>query len=92
MFFSVKTSLSILGKVYTPCICYKAPEALVPTVEKLAKEGKAYIYDHKVAFQNGKVLPSLKEREAKVKADKKAEKLAKKEAKENLTSEEDGGF
>jgi cysteinyl-tRNA synthetase len=92
MYFSVRTSLKILGKVYTPCICYKLPEALVPTIEKLAKEGKAYIYEEKVAFQNGKVLPSLKEREEIARALKKEERKAKKEAKENESSEEDGGF
>ena len=56
MFFSVKQSVKILGKVYTPCVCYALPEILVPTIEKLVKEEKAYIYDHKVYFQSGKVL------------------------------------
>lgn len=56
MFFSVKYSVKIAGKVYSPCICYALPEALRPTIEKLVKEGKAYAYDHKVFFQNGKVL------------------------------------
>jgi hypothetical protein len=56
MFFSVKYSVKIAGKVYSPCICYALPETLRPTIEKLIKEGKAYTYDHKVFFQNGKVL------------------------------------
>ena len=56
MFFSVKSAVKIAGKVYVPCVCYALPEALKPTLEKMVKEGKAYIYDHKVAFQNGKVI------------------------------------
>lgn len=79
MFFSVKSSVKIAGKVYTPCICYALPEVLVPTIEKMAKEGRAYIYEHKVAFQNGKVI--VKKAEAEVKAEKKPSRKAKKEAK-----------
>ena len=56
MFFSVKSSIKIAGKVYTPCVCYALPEALKATIEKLAKEEKAYIYENKVFFQNGKVI------------------------------------
>jgi hypothetical protein len=56
MFFSVKYSVKIAGKVYTPCVCYHLPDVLIPTIEKMVKEGKAYTYDHRVAFQNGKVL------------------------------------
>lgn len=88
MFFSVKTSVKILGKVYTPCICYEASETLAPTIEKMVAEGKAYAYPEKVAFQNGKVLPSLKEREARAKAEKKAEKQAKKEIKKGVQTSE----
>lgn len=56
MYFSVKTPTKIMGKVYTPCVCYPVPEVLLPTVEKMVKEEKAYLYPEKVAFQNGKVL------------------------------------
>ena len=56
MFFSVKSSIKIASKVYTPCVCYALPEALKATIEKLAKEEKAYIYENKVFFQNGKVI------------------------------------
>ena len=76
MYFSVKTSTKILGKVYIPCVCYSAPDFLVPTIEKMVKEGNAYVYDRKVAFQNGKVIakkevkPELKKEEKK-KASKK---------------------
>ena len=61
MFFSVKTSVKIAGKVYTPCVCYALTDFLKATVEKMVAEGKAYIYDHKVAFQNGKVLEKKEE-------------------------------
>ena len=56
MFFSVKTSIKIAGKVYSPCICYEAKEALIPTIEKLVADGKAYSFKERVYFQNGKVL------------------------------------
>ena len=79
MFFSVKSSVKIAGKVYTPCVCYALPDVLAPTINKMVAEEKAYIYDHKVAFQNGKVLekkPAVKE-----KTEKKPSKKAKKEEK-----------
>ena len=78
MFFSVKSSVKIAGKVYTPCVCYALPDVLKATVEKMVAEGKAYIYDHKVAFQNGKVL----EKEVKLVTDKKSKKGKKEETKE----------
>lgn len=60
MFFSVRTTLKIAGKVYTPCICYEAVEVLKPTIEKLVAEGKACMYPQRVFFQNGKVLEGMK--------------------------------
>ena len=80
MFFSVKSSVKIAGKVYTPCVCYTLPDVLKATVEKMVAEGKAYIYDHKVAFQNGKVLE--KKEEDKPVAEKKSKKVKKEETKE----------
>lgn len=80
MYFSVKSSVKIDNKVYTPCICYALPDVLAPTVNKMAENGKAYIYDHKVAFQNGKVLVKKTE-EAEVKTEKKPSKKSKKEEK-----------
>ena len=56
MFFSVKTSIKIADKVYSPCICYEAKEALIPTIEKLVADGKAYSFKERVYFQNGRVL------------------------------------
>lgn len=88
MFFSVKTTLKIGDKVYIPCICYTAPKELELTINKLASEGKAVIYDKKVAFQNGKVLPSVEER---IKAKKKEEKETKKKVK-NTEKDESEGF
>lgn len=80
MFFSVKSAVKIAGKVYTPCICYPLPDFLRATIEKMVKEEKAYIYDHKVAFQNGKVLE--KKAEAKPAETKKSKKAKKEETKE----------
>lgn len=78
MYFSVKTPTKIMGKVYTPCVCYPVPEVLLPTVEKMVKEEKAYLYPEKVAFQNGKVL---------VKNVAKEEKAVEKPRKEKKTKE-----
>lgn len=73
MFFSVKTTLKIAGKVYTPCICYEAGEILKPTIEKLVADGKAYTYPQRVFFQNGKVLKKV-EKKPEVTEKKKAKK------------------
>ena len=81
MFFSVKSSVKIAGKVYTPCVCYALPDFLKPTVEKMVAEEKAYIYDHKVAFQNGKVIEK-KEEPKPVAVEKKSKKAKKEETKE----------
>lgn len=56
MFFSVKHSIRIGGKVYIPCICYELTKALELTVKNLEKQGKATIYDKMVFFQNGKIV------------------------------------
>ena len=81
MFFSVKTPTKIAGKVYTPCVCYPLPDVLKPTIEKMVKEEKAYIYDNKVFFQNGKVIEK-KAVEAKPVETKKTKKSKKEEIKE----------
>jgi len=80
MFFSVKSPVKIAGKVYTPCVCYALPDFLKLTVEKMVKEEKAYIYDHKVFFQNGKVIE-------KKEAVKPAVVIKKKAKKEKVTEE-----
>ena len=74
MFFSVKSSIKIAGKVYSPCICYEAKEVLAPTIEKLAKDGKARIHEERVYFQNGKIL------EKKVVVEEKPKKTKKEKA------------
>lgn len=56
MFFSIKTTVKIMGKVYTPCVCYPVTDILAPTIDKMVAEGKAYKYADKVFFQNGKVI------------------------------------
>lgn len=87
MFFSVKTPTKIAGKVYTPCVCYPLPDTLKPTIEKMEKEEKAYIYDCKVAFQNGRVLKKVEEKESEAKPDN--TKKSKKTRKEEIKEEED---
>lgn len=81
MFFSVKSAVKIAGKVYTPCVCYVLSETLKATIEKMVVEERAYIYDHKVAFQNGKVIEK-KVVEAKPVDTKKSRKAKKEEIKE----------
>lgn len=56
MYFSVKTATKIAKKVYFPCVCYALPEVLVPTIDKMVADGKAYKFENKVFFQNGKVI------------------------------------
>ena len=81
MFFSVKTTVKIMGKLYRPCTCYAVTKVLEATVNKMVSEGNAVLYDNRVFFQNGKIIKSLEERKAEVKAQKKAEKAMKKEDK-----------
>ena len=81
MFFSVKSAVKIAGKVYIPCVCYALPDFLRATIEKMVAEERAYIYDHKVAFQNGKVLEK-KAVETKPVETKKLKKAKKEEIKE----------
>jgi hypothetical protein len=89
MFFSVKSAVKIAEKVYIPCVCYALPDFLKATIEKMVKEEKAYIYDHRVAFQNGKVLE--KKAETKPAETKKSKKVKKEEIKkeEDIPSPEE---
>ena len=82
MFFSVKSAVKIAGKVYIPCVCYALPDFLKATIEKMVKEERAYIYDHKVAFQNGKVLEKKVVETKPVAVEKKSKKAKKEEIKE----------
>lgn len=59
MFFSVKKTMTIGGKVYYPCICYEVSSVLEETIHNLKSKGKAEIYPVKVHFQNGKVIENL---------------------------------
>ena len=79
MFFSVKSAVKIAGKVYIPCVCYALPDFLKPTIEKMVAEGRAYVYDHKVAFQNGKVI---EKKETTPTSEKKVKKVKKEEIEE----------
>lgn len=101
MYFSVKSSVKIAGKVYTPCICYPLSEFLTPTINKMVEEGKAVIYKDKVFFQNGRVL--VKKPKEILTTEKKPSKKSKKEEKvepedfvkeveEIVTTDESEGF
>ena len=102
MYFSVKTPTKIMGKVYSPCVCYLVPEVLLPTVEKMAKEDKAYLFEEKVAFQNGKILvkkPAKEEKKVeKPRKEKKTKEMVEEKPEEDtdgldaLPSAEDEGF
>lgn len=87
MFFSVNSSIKILGKVYIPCVCYEVPENLKPTVNKLVLEGKAVVYDKQVFFCNGKIVEE-KIAEEKI-AEVKKESKPKKAVKETVTAKEE---
>lgn len=96
MFFSVKVPMKIGGKAFHTCICYDLTEALKATVEKLASEGKAEIYQEQKFFCNGKLVekkPVVKENLTTEKQSKKKTKTIKdedfvKEAEEIVTAEE----
>lgn len=88
MYFSVKASVRIAGKVYTPCVCYALPDFLKATIEKMAEEERAYIYDHKVAFQNGKVIEKKEIKPVEKKKAKK-EKVVEEAKEEEIPSPEE---
>ena len=56
MFFSVRNTIKIEGKIYRPCICYAVTEYLKLTINKLVAEGKADRYEERVFFCNGKIV------------------------------------
>lgn len=82
MFFSVKETITILGKAYRPCICYQLPTYLTKTVESLEAEGKVTIYKERVYFCNGKLIEQKK-------SIIKAKKEKKVEIKEEHTQDKD---
>ena len=88
MFFSVKRPLKIAGKRYIPCICYEVTTVLEETIKKLAEEDKAVIYDERVFFQNGKVIPT----EKMLKEEKKKERKLMKNQKNSSLNNETNGF
>lgn len=80
MFFSVKASIKIAGKVYKPCICYKVTDILELTINKLVAEGKAETHKDYVYFCNGKIMEKKEEVKEKLTSDtSKKSKKAKKE-------------
>lgn len=62
MFFSVRNTIKIAGKVYKPCICYEVTSILELTVNKLVAEEKADTHKKYVYFCNGKVVEAEEEK------------------------------
>lgn len=77
MFFSVKTSIKIAGKVYKPCICYKVTDMLELTVNKLVAESKAETHKDYVYFCNGKVVEAKEEKTERAEPAEKSKKTKK---------------
>lgn len=91
MYFSVKVPMKIGGKAFHTCICYALTENLKYTVEKLAEQGKAVLYNEPRYFCNGKLV--AKKEPAVKKVDKKKEKKqVKKEIKEEVAEVEVGSL
>lgn len=79
MYFSVKKEIKLGGKVFIPCVCYPVTAPLELTVKKLAKEGRAVIYEERVFFQNGKVIEKKSVVKEVLTTEKKSSKKSKKE-------------
>lgn len=77
MFFSVRNTIKIAGKVYKPCICYEVTNMLELTVNKLVAEGKADIHEKYAYFCNGKVVEAKEEKTEKSKSAEKSKKIKK---------------
>ena len=78
MYFIVKRSLKIGGKLYKPCICYPMGERMLPTIKELKESGLTDYFEKPVFFQNGKLLVKKDvEAETPVKSEKKSHKKAK---------------
>jgi hypothetical protein len=90
MFFSVKNTIRMGGKVYIPCVCYEADKSLEPTLSKLSAEGKAVLYNERVFFQNGKVIDKTKDKARK--AQPKARKVKKEVVPQDTEESEIEGF
>ena len=88
MFFSVRNTIKIAGKIYKPCICYEVTNILELTVNKLVAEGKADIHERYVYFCNGKVVEAKEEKTEKAEKSKKIKKDKKAET-SSETKEED---
>lgn len=56
MYFAVNEPITILGKMYKPCICYNCPTFMIRTVRELADKGKATVFAERQFFCNGKII------------------------------------
>ena len=87
MFFSVKNPIKIGGKVYKPCICYEVTSYLKLTIDKLLSEDKVDVYEERVFFCNGKLVPKEEKKVKRTKKEK-AKKILKEES-EAVVEEKD---
>jgi hypothetical protein len=55
--FSVSYSVKINGAAKRPAVCYELTDDVAAAVEKLAREGRARIYDEEVRFVSGRAVP-----------------------------------
>lgn len=56
-YFTVTTSCKIGGGQYVPGVCYFLTELITASVEQLASEGKASIYNEEVRMVSGRAVP-----------------------------------
>lgn len=56
MFFSVRKSVSIGGRMFIPCVCYECGKLYEKPVQELVAKDMAVIWPERVFFQNGTVI------------------------------------
>ena len=56
MFFSVRKSVRIGGRLFIPCVCYEGGRVYEKPVQDLVDKGLAVIWPQRVFFQNGSVI------------------------------------
>lgn len=59
-YFNVFSPVEIAGKKYIPAVGYPVTLVLDKTIEKLAAEGRAEIYDYMPVFENGAEKKAVK--------------------------------
>ena len=66
MFFSVKKSVSIGGRMFIPCVCYECGKLYEKPVQELVDKDMAVMWPQRVFFQSGRVIerPAPKKKQA----------------------------